>query len=76
MSNVDQRGRLEESPFRYIATKEGKVLIYYENKIVKTLKGKSAEKLVEKLSGADDYDVQLILAKETGNFKRGNEKGR
>ena len=76
MANIDQRGKLEESPFDVQITKEGKALIYYQNKLVKTLKGKSAEKLASKLDEADDYEIQIILAKETGNFKRGNEKRR
>ena len=38
------------------------------------LKGKAALELLKKLERAKGRDVQLVLAKITGNFKRGNEK--
>jgi len=42
---------------------------------VKTIKGKEAEKIIAKIrSAANEKEVQLILAKITGNFKRGNER--
>ena len=48
--------------------------MFWESKEVKILKGKEAEKLTKKLQGLDDKGVQLVLAKLTGNFKRGNER--
>lgn len=76
MSGVDQRGRLEEEPFAYQLNKSGSILISYEGKRVVILKGKDAERLSAKLAAAtgDTKQVQMLLAKATGNFKRGNEK--
>ena len=75
MNNIDKRNRLDESPFSYKVTKNNTVLIFYNGKQVKLLKGKDAEKILEKINTAENLKaVQLILAKITGNFKRGNEK--
>ena len=75
MTNIDKRNRLDQSPFSYKVTKNNTVLIYYNGKQVKLLKGKDAEKILEKINTAENLKaVQLILAKITGNFKRGNER--
>lgn len=75
MGNIDKRNRLDEAPFSYQVTKNNTVLIDFNGKQVKLLKGKDAEKILEKIKIAEDEKaVQLILAKITGNFKRGNER--
>lgn len=75
MSNIDKRNKLNEEPFDYTVTKDEKVFISYEGKQIKSLKGKEAKRLLAKLQSAGtDKDIQLLLAKITGNFKRGNEK--
>jgi hypothetical protein len=38
------------------------------------LKGKQAEKFIRQISGLEGKDAQLVMAKITGNFKRGNER--
>lgn len=60
--------------FRYTTTKNDKVFIYWNHKQVTTLKGKKAEKFLRKIDGRGLEEQQLIMAKATGNFKRGNEK--
>ncbi|ANX11763.1 hypothetical protein ABE41_007055 [Fictibacillus arsenicus] len=75
MGNIDKRKRLEEEVFTYRVTKDNMVFIDFHGKHVKTLKGKEAEKIIKRIEqAATDHEVQLILAKVTGNFKRGNEK--
>lgn len=71
---VDQRGKLGEQPFAYQTTKDQRVLIYWNQRLIMTLKGQSAAKLIAKLVAADEAGVQLILAKATGHFKHGNER--
>jgi len=73
-SSVDKRGVLDEEIFTYRISKDHKVFILYEGKQVTTISGKKAEKFIAKIDGAVGKDAQLIMAKETGNFKRGNEK--
>jgi hypothetical protein len=75
VSKIDNRGRLDEDPFSYRVTKNNTILIDYKGKQVKLLNGRDAEKILGKIKIAeDDKAVQLILAKITGNFKRGNER--
>jgi len=74
LSNIDKRNKFEEIVFSYRPTKDGKVIIYWYDKQVSILKGKQANKLLSKISRADEKEIQLLLAKVTGNFKRGNEK--
>lgn len=75
MGDIDKRNRLDEAPFSYKITKNNTVLIDYYGKQVKLLKGKDAEKILGKIKMAENEKaVQLILAKITGNFKRGNER--
>ncbi|WP_339149252.1 MULTISPECIES: hypothetical protein [unclassified Sutcliffiella] len=75
MKNIDKRNRLDESPFSYRISKNNSVFLDYENRQVKILKGKEADKFLERMEAAeDDKAKQLIMAKVTGNFKRGNER--
>ena len=71
---VDKRGILDEEIFAYRISKDNKVFIFYEGKQIVTLSGKRAERFVEQINAATGKDAQLIMAKVTGNFKRGNEK--
>ncbi|WP_282137177.1 hypothetical protein [Rossellomorea aquimaris] len=75
MDNTDKRNRLDEAPFQYRVNKDQSVFIEYEGRRVKILKGKEAEKFIKNVNAAEnDKAVQLIMAKITGNFKRGNER--
>ncbi len=70
----DARGRLAESPFDYQASKDGRVMLRAHGKIVKTLAGREASQFLAKASGLEGQDLQLLLARATGQFKFGNEK--
>lgn len=74
MADIDKRDRLAETPFDFRTNKAGNVFISWEGKQVKILQGKAAQKFLAKIEGLDDLAAQLIMAKETGNFKRGNER--
>ncbi len=71
---VDKRGKLDEEVFAYRITKDNKVFINWNGKHVTTLSNDKANKFIEDIEGADGKEAQLIMAKVTGNFKRGNEK--
>lgn len=71
---VDARGRLESEPFEHRVTKDGSVRISYGGRVVTTVAGEQARRLVTALATADQRATQLLLAKATGNFKRGNER--
>lgn len=74
MNNIDKRNRLEEEPFSYRVSKDSKVFIFWYEKQVMILKGKESEKFLSKVAKTDTKDSQLVMAKITGNFKRGNER--
>lgn len=74
MAPVDTRNLLDENPFRYEAFKTNKVQIFWNNKPVMMLKDSAALDLLKKLERTKGKETQLVLAKITGNFKRGNEK--
>ena len=65
---------LNENPFAYRLYKNGSISIEWKHREVKLLKGKSAEKFLSKIAGKSGAEIQLELAKITGNFKRGNER--
>jgi len=71
---IDKRGILDEEIFTYRITKDNKVFISYEGKTVTTLSGPKAKKFMTDIAGAKGKQAQLIMAKITGNFKRGNER--
>jgi hypothetical protein len=73
MGEVDKRGKLEEGFFSYQLTKDGRVLLYWYEKLVKTLAGEEADKFRTRIEGLEGKEAQLVMAKFTCNFKRGNE---
>jgi hypothetical protein len=54
-------------------TKTGDVLVSREGRLVVTLSGTSAARLIP-LLGVDDATDQDLLARATGNYRRGNER--
>ena len=62
------------SDFDYKKTGKDKVLLYWKGKLIKTLSGMAAARFLDKMEQADPGSAQLLIAKATGNFKRGNER--
>lgn len=71
---MSDKNSVANEPFRFVATKEGRVLIYARGRMVKTLKGKEAAKFVAMADILEAKDLQLLMAKATGQFKFGNER--
>lgn len=72
---TDSRGRLLEEPFSYTATKDGGVMIAWQGRMIKVLSPKKAVSFLRQAQTADSQQLQLLMAKETGHFKHGNERG-
>lgn len=70
---IDRRGRLAEEPFDVQVTRD-KVLIRFRGRLVRTLTGADADEVRAAVAGGDPAAVQLVVARKTGNFKRGNER--
>ena len=64
----------EEAPFSFRLVQDGRVLISWRGRLVTTVAGAAADRLRERLDGATPAGVQMLLAKATGNFNRGNER--
>jgi hypothetical protein len=60
--------------FDWQVTKDGRVRITWRGRVVTTLAGAAAERFAHQAEGADEETVQALLARATGNFKRGTER--
>ncbi len=60
--------------FFYTQQKDDRMSIYHHDKLVFRLKGPEAIKLIARLESADEAEAQRLMARATGNYKRGNEK--
>jgi hypothetical protein len=61
--------------FTWQATKDGRVRISWRGRVVTTLAGSRAARFLREVESASGEDeAQLLMARVTGNFKRGNER--
>lgn len=60
--------------FSYAATKDGRVRISWRGRVVTTPNGSAAQRFLDRAGDATPDALQLLAAKTTGNFKRGNER--
>lgn len=70
---VDRRGVLADEPFDVQVTRD-KVFVRFRGRLVRTLTGADAEEICAATAAGDTAQVQLLVARKTGNFKRGNER--
>jgi hypothetical protein len=70
---IDRRGKLEDEPFDVQVTRD-KVLVRFRGRLVRTLTGADVDEIRAAVSAGDPTAVQLLVARKTGNFKRGNER--
>jgi hypothetical protein len=70
----DARNRFDEDVFTHRVTTDGKVLISWQGRLVTTVAGRPAARLIAKLDAADRREIQHLLARATGNFRHGNER--
>ncbi|TDD73127.1 hypothetical protein E1262_01200 [Jiangella aurantiaca] len=66
---------LADDPFDYQVTKAGPIRVSRGGRVVVTVAGRAADRLAAALErAADERERQLLLAKATGNYRRGNER--
>jgi hypothetical protein len=71
----DRRGRLTTDPFTHHVSKDGTVRISRGGRVVATIGGARGQRLIRAIDTAEtDPDVQQLLARATGNYRRGNER--
>jgi hypothetical protein len=51
-----------------------KVRVAFRGRVVRTLTGADAALIADAVAAGDDAALQLLVARKTGNFKRGNER--
>jgi hypothetical protein len=65
---------LIEDPFDWQTTKDGRIRVFRGGRLVTTVAGRQADRLRPQLDAGGDA-AQQALARVTGNYKRGNERG-
>ena len=66
---------LDDNPFAVRRTRDGVLLISRGNQTVMILGGERAERVTQALDAAPDEQArQQVLARATGNYRRGNER--
>jgi hypothetical protein len=65
---------LADEPFSYLTRADGTIVIRYHGAPVTLLRGRAADRFSTRMDGADASAAQQLMARATGNFKRGNER--
>ncbi len=60
--------------FTFRATASGEVHISRGRRVVTTLRAGAAGRFLKRVAGADAGAAQQLMARATGNYKRGNER--
>ncbi len=61
--------------FSYRTTKDGTVFIGHNGRDATTLRGDAARRFLARVAKIDTEAAQGLMARVTGNYKRGNERG-
>jgi len=60
--------------FSFRATKRGAVFVHHHGRLATTLRGSAAADFLLEVDSADFDEQQQIMARVTGNYRRGNER--
>lgn len=60
--------------FTYRARGSGEIEVRHFGTLATTLRGRQAERFGERAVGATDLELQQLMARVTGNYRRGNER--
>lgn len=60
--------------FTYRRNRDGAVEVLRHEQVVSTLRGTEAQKFLDKIMACDSQQAQQLMARVTGNYKRGNER--
>ncbi len=66
---------LDDDPFDWRTTADGTVFVSRRGRQVVVVGGAAGRTLSAQLETASDTRAQQLLARATGNYKRGNERG-
>jgi hypothetical protein len=60
--------------FKYRRRKNGDVEVVHHGRVAATLRGTDAQDFLSEASDPASADTQQLMARVTGNYKRGNER--
>lgn len=60
--------------FTYRTPREGEVQVLHHGRLAATLRGRRASEFLADLDGGGESEAQQLMARLTGNYKRGNER--
>jgi len=60
--------------FTYRSRKNGDLEILHRGRVASTLRGNDAKDFLSEVEVGEDSDAQQLMARITGNYKRGNER--
>ena len=60
--------------FSYQVQKDGSVAVHHHGRLAATLRARAAVDFIDEAEGGDDAAMQQLMARVTGNYKRGNER--
>lgn len=60
--------------FTHRERKDGAVEVLHRGRLAATLRGADALDFLQEIQTADPADAQQLMARLTGNYKRGNER--
>jgi hypothetical protein len=60
--------------FSYRVRKTREVELLHHGRVASTLRGAQADDFLGEVQGASHEDAQQLMARLTGNYKRGNER--
>ena len=60
--------------FTHRTRKSGDVEILHRGRLAATLRGVAAAEFLSEFAGCDEAAAQQLMARLTGNYKRGNER--
>jgi hypothetical protein len=60
--------------FTYRTCRQGEVQLFHHGRLAATLRGERAQDFLAEIEAGGDTVAQQIMARLTGNYKRGNER--
>jgi hypothetical protein len=71
---VKSEANSQDLGFSCRTRKNGGIDILHHGRVASTLRGSDATDFLAEVEAADEADAQQLMARITGNYKRGNER--
>jgi hypothetical protein len=67
-------GESHDLGFSHRSRKNGDIEILHHGRVASTLRGNDAADFLSEVEASDECNAQQLMARITGNYKRGNER--